>query len=428
MSLRDFIRFGRQVPSVARVEPSVSAAVASGTAKPDASVFEAGFTSAGRAVGRLPRVTPGLAEQHATVYAACNIVAGDLSKVPLVVHERKGDGREVPVYDHPLSYLLNVEAAPGVPAVVTRYALIYSFMLRGNGVAFGPRNGAGDLEMIDMIHGDHWQIYRQGRARFYDFQDGAEIRRRAPSRSIIHLRNGSLDGWMGRSPLQIAAATVGLAIAGQDAAARTATGITTKAVVKLDFDPYATEEERMAAARRIKATMRDQDADGMPVLGPDEDIKSLDLSAADQELLATRKFDREMIAAIYRVPPSKLQILEFGVKANGQQQALDYRTDCLLHWGGSAENQMGLALFTERERLQGLCVRHDYSGLLEPTTQEHYSALNTAVGGPFMTANEARARARLQGDVQGGEKLNPAPNMTRDDSAPIEEGETDDDD
>jgi HK97 family phage portal protein len=221
--------------------------------------------------------------------------------------------------------------------------------------------------------------------------------------------------------LQVAADSVGLALSGQDAAARNASGVTTKAVIKLD-DTYGSDEDRALAARRVKMAMRDPENDGIPVLGPDEDIKNLELSAADKELLASRKFDREMIAAIYRVPPSKLQMLEFGVKANGQQQALDYRTDCLLHWGGMAEGQMALALLTERERRQGLFLRHDYSVLLEPTTQELYGALHTAIGGPFMAPNEGRRKARLQGDIGGGDALYPAPNMTRDADAPANQG------
>lgn len=402
-------------------------ATSSGTTKPKDWLFDVGYGNADRAARGLARVTPVIAERHATVYSCCNVVAGDLSKVPLRVWQRNEDGSEAPVRDHPLAYLLNVEASPGVPANVTRFMLGYTLLLRGNAVASGPRTGGGDLEMIDLVHPDRWQMYEMGRARFYDFEDGAGVQRRAASREIVHLRNAPLDGWTGRSPLQVAADSVGLALSGQDAAARNASGVTTKAVIKLD-DSYESDEDRVLAAKRVKMAMRDPENDGIPVLGPDEDIKSLELSAADKELLSSRKFDREMIAGIYRVPPSKLQMLEFGVKANGQQQALDYRTDCLLHWGGMTEGQMALALFTQRERQRGLFLRHDYSVLLEPTTQELFSALYTATGGPFMKPNEARRMARLQGDIDGGEVLYPAPNMTREADAGADQGGQDGED
>lgn len=396
---------------VARIEPTIEAAETSGTNNPNPAIFDAGWSGAGASARLLPNVTATIAERHGTVFSCCNIIAADLAKVPLRVWQKNVGGTETQVEGHPLNYLLNVEASIGVPAKIARFALAYPFALRGQSIHYAPRDGGGELEMIDLINQDQCQVYRQGRTRVYQFTDGAEVRRNAPARSMVHLRYMALDGWTGRSPLQVAADSVGLAIAGQTAAARTAVGTTARAVIMLD-DNYEDEESRIQNARRVKETLRGNDSSDMAVLNAGEDVKVLDLSAADQELLASRKFDREMIAGIYRMPPSKLQMLEHGVKANGQQQAIDYRTDCLLHWGGFVEAGMAQSLLTEKERRAGLFLRHDYSVLMLPTTQEHYTALHTAVGGPIMTANTAQKLANLP-VTPDGDKLNPAPNMTR---------------
>ena len=150
-------------------------------------------------------------------------------------------------------------------------------------------------------------------------------------------------------------------------------------------------------------------------------IIKLDLSAADQELLASRKFDREQIAALYRVPPSKLQMLEHGVKANGQQQSIDYKTDCLTHWGNSAQDFMEIGLLTRAERERGLQLAHNYDALMEATTKERYDAAHKAVGGPWMSLNEQRASEGLP-PVPGGDDLYPPPNMTRDSKSEPKEG------
>jgi hypothetical protein len=120
-----------------------------------------------------------------------------------------------------------------------------------------------------------------------------------------------------------------------------------------------------------------------------------------------------MIAGIYRMPPSKLQMLENGVKANGEQQAIDYLTDCLMHWASLITPQYDQCLLTARERQSGLFFRHDFSALLEPTTSELFNALKVAVGGPFMTPNAAQRRARLPVTADG-DQLYPPSNMTRD--------------
>jgi len=413
----DISRAGQAQPVSDRVEPPVMAAVAetSGTANPAPWLADIGWGGS-RPNKRLPRVTPQRGEQNGTIFACCNNIGGDLSKVPLKLYQRKDDGQEVRVRDHPAVYLLNRESAPGVPAKLTRFALVYAWALRGNSYAYGPRDGGGELEMIELVPQGGCAILRAGRERFYDFEDGAGVQRRVPSRSMVHMRYMALDGWTGRSPLQIASETVGLAIAGQDAAARSVSGAMAKAVIKLG-ENYENDADRLRNARRVKDQITNPDADGIPVLGPDDDIKSLDLTAADQELLSTLKFDREMLAALYRMPPSKLQMLEYGVKANGEQQAIDYLTDCLLHWSGQAEAQLEMTVLTRSERERGMFLRHDFGALLQPTVKDQIEALTKAVGGPIYLLNEGRQKVGLP-PVADGDKMNPAPNMTRDDSKP----------
>jgi len=399
-------------PRSARVEPALSAAAAptSGTFQPEPWLTQNWGGPQSR-VKTLPRVTPDLAQRHATVTACCSVVAGDLAKLPLVVCQTIGPGREEPVADHPLNFLLNFEASEGVPAWVTRFGVNYAYLLRGEAFAWAPRDGGGSVAFWEQVQAT---VMRQGRARAYSFSDGGDMARRVVPRQMVHLRYMALDGWTGRSPLSVAAESIGLALAGQEAAAKTASGQTARAIAKLGA--FGADDETWQRARRqFKQAMSEGDG-GTVIIGQEDDYKSVGLSAADMELLATRKFDREQIAAVYRVPPSKLQMLEHGVKANGQQQAIDYRTDCLLHWATPIEAGMGMSLLTAAERAAGLVLRHDYDLLLTPTTKEKFEAYARAVGGPFMSWQEAR---RLQGlkDLPPGEQPYPPSNMTRDENA-----------
>lgn len=407
---------GQAVPQIsARVEPVMSAAAsvpsASGTSKPATWLQDIGWGGQSR-IKTLPRVSPTIAQKHATVFSCCNVIAGDLSKVPLKLYQRDGEGRETRVRDHAAAYLLNVESAPGIPAIVMRFALAYVFALRGNAFAFAPRDGGGELELIEALLPDEVSILKAGRERFYDIEDGAGVLRRVPSRSLVHLRYMALDGWTGRSPIEVAAESVGIALAGQEAAARNASGTVLKAYAKI-ADEYEDDEAYYRNQRRLRATLDDPEGKGIPILGGSDTIETLDISAADQQLLESRRFDREQIASIYRVPPTKLQILEYGVKANSEQAATDYLTDCLLHWGGLLEMQYALSLLTDRERRAGMFFRHDFDTLLRPTTKERYDALKAAVGGPFMSANEARRKEGLE-ERPEGDQLYPPSNMTRD--------------
>lgn len=414
MSLIGKLFGGPSQPVAARVEPSLSAA--SGNSVSDGEGHKGwmggiGWHGGQSRVRTLPPVSASVAQRHATVYACCNVIAGDLAKITLKLYRRRDDGQEERVRDHPATYLLNVESSPGVPAIVARYMLAYAFALRGNAYAYAPRDGGGELELIDAIRQDGCSVLRVGRARFYDFEDGAGIRRRVASRQMVHLRHMAEDGWTGRSPIEVAAESMGLALAGQEAAARMSSGTLVRAYVKMK-DVFEDDEAYRRNGLRVRAALNDPEANGFPIISENDSIERLDLSSSDQELLASRRFDREMIASIYRVPPPKLQILEYGVKANSEQAAIDYLTDCLLHWGKQTEDQLALALLTPAEREAGFFLRHDFDTLLRPTTKERYEAWAKAVGGPFVTPNEVR-RKEGYADLPEGNRLNPAPNMTR---------------
>lgn len=404
------------IASPARREPVLSAATTFDISTPSASLTNVGWGASGMSRSRvktLPPVSALAAQRHATVFACCNNLAGDMSKVPLHLMQRDRQGNEVRVREHAAPHLLNVESAPGVAAKITRFALIYAFALRGNGFAYAPRDGAGNLLLVEAVKGQAPAILKAGRDRFYDFEDGAGSQRRVSWRHMVHMRYLAEDGWTGRSPIEVAAESMGIALAGQEAAARTASGQVVRAVITLNADNYQDDESEKRNAEAIAERLRNPLVDGFPVMGAGEKIEKLDLSASDQQLLESRKFDLTQICAIYRMPPSKVQSLEHGVKANVEQQAIDYLTDCLLHWATQVEDQLAMALLTPAERTAGLFFRHDFDALMRPTTKDRYDAYARAVGGPIMTPNEARKIEGL-GDLPEGNVLYPPSNMTRD--------------
>ena len=399
---------GQSSSSASRVEPPLASV--SGTAGPASWFVEGGWQTFSR-VKALPAVTAVAAQKHATVTACCSVIAGDTSKVPLQVCKRGKYGEETVVEDHPANYLLNVESSSGVAASTLRFTLAYFFCLRGEAFAFAPRNGAGELVFLDALRNGDCHVLRDGRRRFYEFEDGDDVRRRVSSNQVVHLRYMSEDGWTGRSPIEVAAESVGIALARQEAAARAASGTTLKAIAKLE-DRHDDEESRKRRAEALKNNLLSGGGQGVAVIGENDDIRTLDMSAADLQLLESQKLDVALLRSLYRVPAFKLQDPDGGVKANGEQQAIDYLKDCLLHWGTPIEDQLALTVLTEKERRSGLFLRHDFNALLRPTAKERYAAIKEAVGGPFMSPNEGR---RLIGmaPTDGGDAMYPPPNMTQ---------------
>lgn len=401
------VRVEPVAPAVPTVVPATAMAGTVSTMDPGWFGSQSWGTSS--RVKSLPPVSPDLAQKHATVMACCSVVAGDLAKLPLEVYQVTPEGRENRITGHPVHQILNVESSPNVPAIVARFGLAYQFLLQGRAYAWAPKDAAGHPILLDLVTNPGET--EMGRDRVYGFTDGAKVARQANARTMVHLRYMALDGWTGRSPIQVAAESVGLALAGQEAAARAASGTQMRAFLKLE-ENYGSDEDYIRNAKRVRAALDDPEHNGIPIVRTTEDIQSLQLSSADLQLLESRKFDREQLAALYRVPPSKLQMLEHGVKANGQQQAIDYKTDCLLHWAGFLESGLGQGLFTASERAAGFVLRHNYDALLAATTKELYEAIRMAVGGPWAHWVEGRDMAGLP-PMPKGLTPYPPPNMTQ---------------
>ncbi|NVK56666.1 MAG: phage portal protein [Alteromonadaceae bacterium] len=395
---------------VARTEPPVmrEAARASSSVSLDTGFEGRGF----RVIGGRSAVSAEEAERYAAVYSCCNIIAGDMAKVPLRVVEKLGDNNFVPVDFHAVNYLLNVEPFDGVHAAGLRYALNYDYLLRGVSYAHVVRDGGGEVVSIAALQGASLRMLADG-ARIYDATDYLGRSVRLAGRSVLHMRYGARDMWTHRSPLSVAAATVALAADGHDAAARSASGDTLKGVAKVGYMESDAEEFERLDKRFRQSAKAAREKGQILVIGPDDDFKPLNMSAADMELLSTRKWDAKEIASMFRVPLWKLQDTQGGLKGAGQQAAIDYSGDCLSHWASGVEGASTMSLLTREERERGLRIKHDWTALLEPTTKEAYEAVNIAVGGPFMTVNEGRAMVGLNQIAGADPRPYPPPNMTR---------------
>lgn len=374
-------------------------------------------------VKALPRVTAETASRHLTVFSAANVIAQDIAKVPVHLVRKKSDGTHERLRDHPAYEIVRHQSAPGIPAAMVRDALQFTLLLRGNAYGHAMRDGAGRLESLEPIAGTVG-IYGLGRERFYEFTDAGGQVRRTPARDVLHLRYRPLDGWLGRSPLSVAAEGFGLALAEQEFAARHVAGRgSVRAVIEgADGSRSVFDDAEKAAkwAKQLRNQFDDPDASGIPVLPTGRTVKSFGLSPADAQLLEQRKLSREMIGAAFRVPPAKLGIHEGTQKSTAEQQAIDYVTDCLLTWATIWEECYRLTLLTARERADGLRFVFNLDALLRAGTVDRFNALAKAVGGPFFTANDARQIEGLA-PLKEGEAMYPPPNMTR--KAEAEEGD-----
>jgi HK97 family phage portal protein len=118
-------------------------------------------------------------------------------------------------------------------------------------------------------------------------------------------------------------------------------------------------------------------------------------SAEQSEYLAGRKLTREECARAYHIPLPMVGILDHATFSNIQEQHKHLYQDSLGPWLAMIEQDIELQLLPDFEDTAGVYCEFNIAEKLQGDFGEQMKTFSTAVGRPFMTANEARARLNL---------------------------------
>jgi len=171
--------------------------------------------------------------------------------------------------------------------------------------------------------------------------------------------------------------------------------------------PAGAPEWSEAARARFKAEFESLYAGGensgrTAILEEGMTWKQVSFSAQESEYLLGRKLTREECARAYHIPLPMVGILDHATFSNIKEQHKNLYQDCLGPWLAMLEEEIDLQLLPEFEDIDGVYVEFNIAEKLQGSFEEQTQSLQAAVGRPWMTANEARARLNmphLEGDA-----------------------------
>jgi HK97 family phage portal protein len=118
-------------------------------------------------------------------------------------------------------------------------------------------------------------------------------------------------------------------------------------------------------------------------------------NAQESEYLGGRKLTREECARAFHIPLPMVGILDHATFANITEQHKNLYQDALGPWCVSIEEDVELQLLPEFDDTTGVYVEFNIAEKLRGSFEEQTTSLQAAIGRPWMTANEARARMNL---------------------------------
>jgi HK97 family phage portal protein len=123
--------------------------------------------------------------------------------------------------------------------------------------------------------------------------------------------------------------------------------------------------------------------------------KQASFSAKDSEYLSARKLTREECAAAYHIPLPLVGILEHATFSNIKEQHKHLYQDCLGPWLEMIVQEIERQVLVECDDRADIYLEFNIAAKLAGSFEEQAASLQMAVGKPWMTVNEGRAKQNL---------------------------------
>ena len=182
------------------------------------------------------------------------------------------------------------------------------------------------------------------------------------------------------------------------------------------FNAYLTRPKDVAAwsdtaFERFKETWKKSwagseasEGGGMPILEDGMEIKTVQFNSRDAQWAEAVKLSREDCAAVYHVNPAMIWPGSGQTYASARDNARALYNDCLAPTLMQATDRINMMILPRVGEPKSHYAAYDITIKTEGTYEEMIATLSSAVGAPFLSRNEARARLDLPA-IEGGDEL-----------------------
>ena len=281
---------------------------------------------------------PHAAESLAAVFGCVQAISSAISALPVRIYENAGKARHE-VLNSKMTGLIHRGPNPYQTMPEFLEFLTAQILLWGNALVEIIGNKRGEVEQLRIVpwNSVNVQMLKNGRLA-YDVYPTTDIWtstqgkiRRLLQGEVIHIRDRSDDGIVGRSRLQRAAAVIRSAKIVHDFATSSfENGMFPSGVVTTDGKLAVEVRERLQSSLS-KGFSGPRKAARTLVL--DNGLRFQQMSAIspeDAELLESRKWTVEEICRIFMVPPPIVQSYQFNTFTNSEQAGRWFAQFCLL--------------------------------------------------------------------------------------------------
>lgn len=287
------------------------------------------------------------------VWQAIGMISGDVSKIPLEIYARAGDGRE-PAYDHPAWLLVSQaygRANPETSSLAFWRRLLVHALLWPRGWAWIDRDRTGrPIGLYNLLPDRTW--YARVADRLWVVSDVGGRLEAFDTADVLAIENVSIDESDSFGPLKAARHNIGLQLAHRKFNSRF-----------YSHGCHAGGILQVPPGAQDKAIKKVRDSIERHRSGGDESFRALVLrdgfkwhqttvSPDDAQAGETAEAEVRNVARFYRMSPSRLGVKE-SISYNSEEAARRaYHDETLSYWLTAIKSECNLKLLTEDQRIR----------------------------------------------------------------------------
>ncbi|WP_314020180.1 phage portal protein [Stutzerimonas degradans] len=326
------------------------------------------------------------AEGISAVYACVAAISETVGSLPLDVYRNTDNGREK-AKTHPLYRLLHDAPNNYQTALEFREQMQRHVLLRGNAYAEIVWNPNGSVKALLPMHPDSVTVLRSSLGNLvYDHVDGKGNQRRLLADEVLHLRYHSDDGILGRSPIQVARDTIGLALAERTHGAKMFEQGTKLSGV-IETPPGTTKEQAGQIRESWSAGQAGIANHGKTAVLPQgATFKTVSMTLEDADWIQARRLSIVEVARLFRVPPVMIGDMEAANYSNVVELARFFVTNTLRRHLVMWEQAINRACITN----PAFFVEHNVEGLLRGDSLARANFYQRGIEDGWMLRSEVR--------------------------------------
>ena len=335
------------------------------------------------------KITSDNAMRHSIVWACNKVLSESIASLPLVLYKEDDNGNRTKAKEHPLYNLLSTLPNKEHTSMQWRETMITSLNYKGNHYTQIIRNQKGEIVSLYGLDTNRMTVQRlESTGEIVFLYDTGTKTVPLNFGDVLNVAGLSIDGLVGLSPIAHNAESIGLSVAMEEFGGKyfkngsTATGA-------LSYPNELTEE----AYKRLKEDFNKNWA-GMKnthkplLLEGGAKFEKLSMSNQDSQFLEARKYQKQDIAMIFRVPLHMLNDLEKANYNSLEQLSLGFVIYSLTPILVRLEQAFMRDLLTDNERKQGYYIKHNLAGLLRGDMKTRFNVYDKAIKNGIYTIND----------------------------------------